>query len=111
MKNRINSIECRKIKSVHYSHEIVVWEENHYFGKEEDFELSFGGEFYRLKEDSAIGISKNHFTNPEYCYVVAFLIKGKEVYDLRTVGNRVLDLSPQDLEDFMKVYRKAVRYE
>lgn len=109
-KNRINNIECRKIKSVHYSHEIVCWFPNNYYGKEEDYNLSFGGEFYQPKGTTGVNISKGCFKNPETYYVVAWLIKTKEGIDLQTVGDRVLDLSEQELQDFFKVYKKAVRW-
>lgn len=110
MKNRINNIECRKIKSSHYSHEIVLWYPNQYYGKESDYELTFSGDFYKPNGSVGINISKSCFINPESCHVVAFLIKTREGFDLKSVGDRILDLSPSNLEDFIKVYKKAVRW-
>ncbi len=108
--NRIGNIECRKIKSTHYSHEIILWYPNHYYGKESDYDLNRWEDDYCPKNTIGVHIGKSCFIDPEHCYVIADLIKTKEGFDLKTVGNRVLDLSEEDLNDFIKVYKKAVKW-
>jgi hypothetical protein len=114
MKIRVNNIECRKYTAtktddVHY--EIVKWEKNLYFGKEEEYRKdgyvdSFGGDFLQKNGSS---IQKTFFNHEETCYTVASLNlnrKEPDVY-LESVGSRLLDLTPEEIQDFFEVYRIA----
>jgi uncharacterized protein YozE (UPF0346 family) len=39
-----------------------------------------------------------------YCFVIAFIEKGSESWELKSVGERLLELTPEEWEDFHKVY-------
>lgn len=114
MKIRINNIEARKYnstKSEQSFYEIVKWEVNKLFGKEDEYREdgyvdSFGGDFL---EKNGHRISKSSFQSNESCFVVAFLRlnKSESDVDLESVGSRILDLSDSELSDFMDVYRLA----
>lgn len=39
-----------------------------------------------------------------YCIVIAFIEKGSEDWELRSVGERLLELTPEEWEDFHQVY-------
>lgn len=114
MKVRINNIECRK--SIYQSHEyeMVKWYTNNYYGKEKEL-LECG---YERVEYSGgdWGITKNNhtinsscFKNPESCYTIATLKENRREpdVDMETVGGRLLELEPNELNEFMKVYRLA----
>jgi hypothetical protein len=110
MNIRINNIEFKKYISTKRDkslYEIVKWYPNIHFGKEEEYKKdgyvdSFGGEFLRKDGHE---IHKSFFINPESCYVIAFIEKGKESWELRSVGERVVTLAPEELEDFNEVYK------
>lgn len=107
---RKNNIECIKCKPNNpYHFEIVKWYKNPYYGKEADYDLDNWGD-YRPKNTVGVHINKNCFKNPEVCYTVAHLIKTKEGFDLKTVGNRILDLDAEDFQDFWAIYKKKVKY-
>jgi hypothetical protein len=114
MRIRINNIECRKYTAtktdeVHY--EIIKWEPNSYFGKEQEYRDngyvdSFGGDF--LEKDRT-SIQKTIFNNQESCFTVAALLLNRKepcTY-LESVGSRLLDLSQEEIQDFFEVYRLA----
>ena len=112
-KIRINNIECRKNaspRSDKFSYEIVKWEPNSYYGKEEElikegYEWSIGGDF--LQKD-AHSIDRIMFYSKEFCYVIAWLnIDNEGVPYIKTVGDRLLDLNGAELYSFMEVYRRA----
>ena len=39
-----------------------------------------------------------------FCIVIAFIEKGSEDWGLRSVGERLLELTPEEWEDFHQVY-------
>jgi hypothetical protein len=39
-----------------------------------------------------------------YCIVIAFIEKGSEDWGLRSVGERLLELTPEEWEDFHQIY-------
>jgi hypothetical protein len=103
---RINDIECRFNQG---RYEIVKWQPNVYFGKEQEYidngwVLSDG--FYRLNNTN---IQATCFENPETCYTIATLHydKGEGCCDMKTVGPRLLDLNKDDRFDFFSVYEYA----
>ena len=109
MKIRINNIECRAIigGSGHYDYEILKWEECIYYKKEQEY-LNDGwvlNDGYYKKNFTSI--SESFFTSPETCYVIAWLVIGKEDIALKSVGSRLLDLYKDELIDFWEVYRLA----
>lgn len=106
---RVNNIGFRV---EHDTLHIVKYYKNPYFGNydkmiEEGWEETSNG----LRK-GRVNISNSCFKNPESCYTVAILEPDKEEYttNLRTVGDRVLDLNKNDRNDFFKVYKKAHKY-
>lgn len=114
MKNkiRINNIEFRKytttkIKKKFY--EIIKWQDNPYYGKEQEYLNrgyieSFGGDYLT---DGIKSISKSTFNIEESAYVIAFVERDSESWYLKTVGNRMLELNNDELNDFIQVYRNG----
>lgn len=111
MKNRIGNIEFRK-----YPHdkrkgfyEIVKWQSNPYYGREQEYRDngyvdSFLGDSLT---NNGRSIQKTSFSLPETCYVLAFVEKGNESWELRSVGERLLELTPEEVTTFFEVYRKG----
>jgi hypothetical protein len=113
MQVRINSIECRFNQG---RHEIVKWQPNHYFNKQQEY-LDDGWVLVDgfFKKDN-ISIQAYIFDKPETCYTVATLHydADEQCCDLRTVGPRLLDLDATDRNDFFEVYEiseKKIREE
>lgn len=114
MKIRINNIECRSTKYIPQEYEIIKWYKNDYYGAEEKM-LEKGYEKI-VYENGDWAMTKNNYTinsscfkNPESCYVIAWLKPNRlePDVDIETVGSRLLDLEPDELNTFMKVYRIA----
>ena len=109
MKIRINDLEfreCTSTKKDEPLYEIIKWYPNNYFGKEEKLRKegyidNFEG--WGITKDNHT-ISKAFFNSPESCYVIAFIEKGKESWELRSVGERMLELTPEEQQDFFTVY-------
>lgn len=109
MKVRINNIEFRKYTSTKTTkplYEIVKWEPNPYYGKKQqyldnDYKLNFEG--WGLTKDGHT-IDLKFFDNVEGCFTIAFIEKGSESWELRSVGERLLDLTPEEWNDFHSVY-------
>ena len=69
--------------------------------------LEFREHTRTIKTDKPLyGISKwFEETNAiPYCIVIAFIEKGSEDWELRSVGERLLELTPEEWEDFHQVY-------
>ena len=110
MKIRINNIEIREYTSTKKDkpfYEIIKWYPNIYFGKEEEYikdgYVDNGDSLKKEKPQMGHSISKNAFTLPESCYVIAFIEKGSD-WQLRSVGERLLELTPEEWNDFHQVY-------
>jgi hypothetical protein len=106
MRVRINNIECRFNQG---RYEIVKWQSNVYFGKEEEY-ISNGwvlcDGYYTLNNTS---IQSTIFKQLETCYTIATLHydKGEGCCDMKTIGARLLDLDKNDRADFFSVYEYA----
>lgn len=106
---RINNIEFRKYNSIKTKkplYEIIKWEFNPYYGKYDEYikdgyEESFGGNFL---QKNGCSIQKTFFDKPESCFVIAFIEKDSESWELKCVGERLLDLTPEEWDDFHQVY-------
>jgi hypothetical protein len=106
---RINNIEFKKYNSTKTKkplYEIIKWESNPYFGKEQEYRDdgyvdSFGGDFLQKHGHN---IQKTFFNRKETCFVIAFIEKGSESWELRSVGQILLDLTPEEWDDFHQVY-------
>ena len=98
---RIDNIEFKKYTSTKIKeslYEIVKWQTNYYFGREEEYKNdgyveSFGGNYLQKNGHS---IDKSFFNNKETCFVLAFIEKGSESWKLRSVGETLLDLTPEE---------------
>ena|SRR5690606_6102966 len=107
---RVNNIGFRvEYDSLH----IVKYYKNKYFGNyekmiEEGWKETSNGFLHR----GLVTITESCFKNPESCYTIAILELDRDEYttNLRTVGNRVLDLNKKERDDFFKVYEKAHKY-
>lgn len=115
MKIRINDFECRSSIYREDEYEMVKWQVNQYYGQEkflvewEGYEkIEYEGGNWALKKDFH-SINSSCFKNPETCYVIATLKLNRREpdVDMETVGSRLLDLEPNELDEFMKVYRLA----
>lgn len=109
---RINNISCRKYpdKKRRNLYEIAKWSPNIYFDKLNEYlsggwSMSVDGYFIR-KGDCHIDLQ--YFTeNIDSYFVIAWLRRDRESWYLESVGERILDLNPDELKSFMEVYRKA----
>jgi hypothetical protein len=107
---RINNIEFKKYNSTKTKkpfYEIIKWTNNPYYSKEQDYRKdgyidSFGGDF--LEKDGH-SIQKSFFENKQTCIVIAFIEKGSESYELKSVGDRLLELTKEEKDDFFEVYK------
>ena len=114
MKIRINNIECREYSATKVDklfYEIVKWDANGYYGKEDEYrangyEDNFDSGFLTKNGHS---IQKTFFTTKECCYTVATLELnyGEPDVNLKSVGARLLYLKKHDRDDFFTVYEMA----
>lgn len=101
---RINNLSLR-YSFVNKLYEIVKWQPNPYYGKEDEYEYDQVEQSYCKGN---IHISKSCFENKETCFVVAFVeLNRKEEPDIRIVGSRLLDLTNDEYMDFKKIMRYA----
>jgi hypothetical protein len=113
MKIRINNLEFKRYTSTKKDkplYEIVQWYPNIYFGKEQEYRDNGYTDNFEgwglTKNGSIITIDKSFFTtNPELCFVIAFIEKGSEDWELRSVGERLLELTPEEWEDFYLIFK------
>lgn len=99
---RINNIEFRKYNSTKTKrplYEIIKWKSNPYYGKKLEY---FHEEWGLPKNGHTIDIE--FFNTRETCFVIAFIEKDSESWELRSVGERLLDLTPEEWNDFHQVY-------
>ena len=106
---RINNIEFRKYNSTKTKkplYEIIKWEPNPYYDKK----LEYFKKGYKVNHEGW-GLTKNghtidmeFFNTRESCFVIAFIEKKSESWELRSVGERLLDLTPEEWDDFHQVY-------
>lgn len=87
--------------------EIIKWEPNPYFGKQDEYELDGFGETWKRKDGtSSVGlVGESFFTKTESCYMLAHFadLNHDEVCpELRFCGGRPFDLSIEEMRDFMQ---------
>ena len=120
MKIRINNIGARKPAYIgsppadaHLRLSIVQYYPCQYYGKLEEY-LADGWQYIdegtRLKKGNC-AISKSFFDKEELLMSIADITydPSEGCTDLETVGERVLNLSKQNREDFFEVYEIAAR--
>lgn len=109
MKNkRINDIEIRKTSNGNRTesfYEIIKWEPNPYYQKENEYQLNADGEFYYQVENIHCKIHKNCFINPETCYVLAWVKDG----NVEFIGNRPFELDKKEFKTFIKIAKSACK--
>ena len=108
MRVRINNIECRFSQG---RYEIVKWQRNLYYGKQEDYITEgwiLDGGFFRNRSNN-VSIQASAFDMPETCYTIATLHYDDDegCCDMKTIGPRLLDLDKPELNDFFAVYEYA----
>lgn len=106
---RVNNIGIRlEYGSLH----IVKYYKNEYFGNYDKMIEDGWEETSNGLHRGQVTITASCFKNPESCYTLALLELDKEEYttNLRTVGDRVLDLNKKERDDFFKVYKKVHKY-
>jgi len=109
MNKRIGNIEIRELgENKTYSHEVVFWYPNKYYGHEDDYIRM--GDFFKKPGESGWHIHKSCFNNPETCYVIAFILIPEDEDDdppnLITLGSRPFILKEEDLISFEKLMRE-----
>ena len=120
MKIRINNIGARPPayigqppKDAHRRLSIVLYYPCQYYGKLEEY-IADGWEYVddgtRLRKDNCT-MSKSFFDKEELLMSIADLEydPSEDCTNLETVGERVLNLSKQNREDFFEVYELAAR--
>jgi hypothetical protein len=107
MKVKINNIEFRKYEATKTDekfYEIIKWQNNDYYGKEEEYRVNgYLDDDNYLRKDFT-NISKSLFKLPETCYMIASVHKNSEGWYLKSVGERLLELTPEEWNDFHQVY-------
>jgi hypothetical protein len=91
---------------------IVQYFPNPKYGKlQEHLDAGWRSDGDYIRKDNTFSIHKNCFEGKENNMVIADLVYDtkEEVTDLETVGERVLDLSPEDREAFFEVYALAAK--
>ena len=120
MKIRINNIGAKKPAYIgsppadaHRRLSIVQYYPCQYYGKLDEY-LADGWEYVdegtRIRKDNCT-ISKSFFDLEELLMGIADITydPSEDCTDLETVGERVLNLSKKDREDFFEVYELAAR--
>jgi len=114
---RIENIEFRKTTSLRNEDvwEIVKWEKNPYYGKEKEYVLDEGEDFYHPRNSKNVHIAKSLFHTPETCYTLGW-IEGKwdpdesrfdEEPDFRSCGVRPFLLTGKEEKIFWEVVRQV----
>ena len=108
MRIRINNIEFKEYVSTKKDkplYEIIKWYPNTYYNKEQEYRDNGYVDNGNFLKNDFHSIQKSLFNNRESCYVIAFIEKGSESWDLRSVGERLVELNQEEQNDFFDVYR------
>ena len=103
MKKRINKLALRDFTYTNGMFEIVKYQPNPYYGKQDDYQISDDPDFYKITSNSKI--HKNCFLNKEFCTTLCFIEKG--VADLRFCDEIQLD-GEQECKDFIFLLRSGI---
>lgn len=112
---RIDNLELRRTQTLDNKDywEIVKWEPNRFYGKEEEYELE--QDFYVKKGNPRIKVSTSCFTTKEVCYTLA-RFKGeidpecgeyRDCPDLVSVGTRPFVLTEDEEKGFKELVKQA----
>jgi len=95
---RIGDIEIIKIGKII---EIIKWQPNCFFGKENEYD-QLDSETFRNKINPHYIVHSSCFLNNETCYVLANFENG----NLKFIGDRPFQLTEKDFNDFIKITRQ-----
>lgn len=105
--NRVGNIDLRKCDN---TLEIVKWEKNDLYNKQEDYEVPDKRGLCKSKSSYHAWVHESCFKNPEFCYTLAsWDLKEKEP-DLRYCGRRPLDLLMGEYEVFEQLVREGYEF-
>ena len=104
---RLGNIEARRIESDKYSHEIVKWRDNPYYGHKDEYTYDPVKNVYNDKSRFR-NIDPTLFEIPETCYVIA-RITDEEEPDVHSVGKRPWELDKDDYRCFCAVLNVLFR--
>jgi hypothetical protein len=107
MRIRINNIEFKEYTSTKKDkplYEIVKWYPNPYYNKEQEYKDNGYVDNGNFLKNDLHSIQKSLFNNRESCYVIAFVEQGNESWELRSVGERLVDLTKEEQDNFFNVY-------
>lgn len=87
--------------------EILKYQPNSYFGREDDYDISQeDGDYYQPKNSRGINIHKSCFASSETAYMIASwnnINHDEMTPDLEFVGGRVFDLPDEEVSIFMNI--------
>jgi hypothetical protein len=108
---------------INKQYEILKWQPNPYYGKEEDYELiKLNPVSVKVTEEDVYGytpkgehygafiVDKSCFENPETCYVLSTFTIDDEGPNLVWCGERPLNLDKREWSNFMKCVKLAYNY-
>lgn len=83
-------------------YEICRWVPNEYYSREKDFIKD--GDYYIYPKLPNCKVHKDCFKRPQKRYTIALFHKRKNGnYGLKVIGNRLQDLTPEELQDFSEL--------
>jgi hypothetical protein len=106
---RRNNIELRPMvnKSDDIRFEIVKWQPNLYYGKEQDYILYDANDEFYVHPIHNCRIHKNCFKNPETCFTLMFIYNNGT---LKFIGNRPMELDNiTEYIDMLFLIRKGIK--
>lgn len=109
MNKRINDLEFKVATYLceppeYPDYHINKYYPNGFYGREKDFIKD--GDFYVYPEHPNCRVHKNCFKNPQSCYAIAGFHRDREgYYELQFIGDRPLDLTPEELKDFWELIK------
>lgn len=105
--NRVGNIDLRKS----YDHlEIVKWNTNRMYGKQDQYDAPDARGLCKSKTDPYIKVHEDCFKQPEFCYTLASWDLADEEPDLRYCGRRPLDLMLDEYDVFEQLVREGYEY-
>ena len=105
--NRVGNISLRKL---HDHLEIVKWDVNRMYGKQNQYDAPNAHGLCKSITDPYIKVHKDCFVHPEFCYTLASWDLTEEEPDLRYCGRRPLDLMLDEYDVFEQLVREGYEY-
>lgn len=115
-KKRIGTLEFRLCSYLCDYPEVPGWEivkyyPNCYYGKEDGY-IYVGAGRYQDKEWPNHYVSESCFRHKESCYTIAswHWDDREHIYELRSIGNRLLDLTEEERTIFWQIYEYGEKF-